>query len=163
VLFPSSNPDGSAFCSGTARAIWNEQQRYWVSDREARLSAEDISSGRDSIDISRGKWRRIFWPGHTAPAVQPQHEVVRRWLPASSTIVRFAGLGRYGDDKLQRSQMLADAGLGSRPLKLEHGYLWLPFIAARTWGEPCEGLINAIAHHCGFLTRFSRTSIALDR
>jgi hypothetical protein len=84
-------------------------------------------------------------------------------LPASSTIVRFAGLGRYGDDKLQRSQMLADAGLGSRPLKLEHGYLWLPFIAARTWGEPCEGLINAIAHHCGFLTRFSGTSIALDR
>jgi len=31
------------------------------------------------------------------------------------------GLGRYDDDNLQRAQMLADAGLGSRPLKLEHG------------------------------------------
>jgi hypothetical protein len=165
VLFPSSNPDGSAFCSETARGTWNDHQRAWANDRDARLSVEDITGEYNGVDISGGKWRRMFWPGHTAPAaVQPQHEVVKRWLPGSSTVVRFAGLGRYGEGKLQRSEILAGAGLGPRPLKLERGYLWLPFVASRSWSEPCEALVDAIAHHCAFLTRAfpARRSPSID-
>ncbi len=153
VFFPSSNPDGSAFCSDSASAIWNEHRRYWVSDREAGWSIDDISIAPHGVDISAGHWRSIFWPTNSPPAVQPQHEVVKRWFPETSTIARFAGLGRYGDAKLQRSQMLADGGLGPHPLKLEHGYLSVPFVRSPSWGEPCEALVDAVAHHCAFLTR----------
>ena len=164
VLLPSSNPDGAAFCSDAARSIWKEHQRYWVSDRDARLSVEDVTTGHTGVDISGGKWRSIFFPAHTSPAVQPQHEVVKRWLPESSVIVRFAGLGRYGESKLRRSQELADAGLGPGPLKLDHGYLWLPFLRSRSRGKPCDALADALAHHCAFLTRAfpARRSPSID-
>src|SRR3954468_5096639 len=154
ILFPSSNPDGSAFRSETARAIWNQHRRCSVSAREARCSIDDVTGESGGVDVSAGRWRELLRPTAIAPpAVQPQHEVIKRWLPESSTIVRFAGLGRYGEAKMRRAQALADAGLGPPPLRLKDGYLWLPFIAASAWGDACEETIDALANHCAGLTR----------
>jgi len=165
ILFPSTNPDGSAFRSETARAIWTQHQRYSVTAHEAGCAIDDMTEESDGIDISAGRWREVLWPAVIAPPpVQPQHEVVKRWLPESSTIVRFAGLGRYGDAKMRRAEALADAGLGPPPLRLKDGYLSLPFIAAPAWGERCEELIDAIANHCACLTRIfpARRSPSID-
>ena len=154
ALFPSSNPDGSNFRSASARRVWNEHRRYWIGDREAGCQLSDVADDGDGVDVSAGKWRQVFWKESVAaPAVHPQHEVMKRWFPELSTIVRFAGLGRYGDAKLQRSQLLADAGLGPAPLELKGGYLWLPFLNASGWGTSSEALVDAVAVHCGFLTR----------
>jgi hypothetical protein len=152
VFFPSSNPDGSSFLSMRARTIWTDHRRYCVSARQAHCAIEDVTGDSGGIDVSAGRWRQIF--SHpTTPAVHPQHEVVKRWLPDSMSIVRFAGLGRYGERKMRRAEQLAECGLGPPPQRLENGCLWLPFLEATPWNEPCESLIDAIAHHCATLNR----------
>ena len=154
ILFPSSNPDGSAFRSTYARTIWHEHRRYSVSAEEARCSVQDATGEPNAIDISGGAWRHVLWPHiDTMPAVHPQHEVIKQWLPASRTIVRFAGLGRYGEAKLRRARALSDAGLGVAPIRLDGGYLHLPFVRAMSWGEASDALIGAVARHCAFVTR----------
>jgi hypothetical protein len=165
ILFPSSNPDGAAFRSAYAQAVWHEHRRYWASAREARCSVQDATGEPNGIDISGGAWRHVFWPHmDTVPAVQPQHEVIKQWLPDSRTIVRFAGLGRYGEAKLRRARALSEAGLGVAPIRLESGYLHLPFIEATSWGQACDALIGTVAHHCAFVTRSfpSRRSPSID-
>jgi hypothetical protein len=133
--------------------IWNEHRRYWVSAADARCSIEDTAGEPHAVNISGGAWRQVFWPhSATTPAVQPQYEVIRQWVPESQTIVRFAGLGHYGEAKLRRAHALSEAGLGVTPIRLESGYLHLPFLCARSWGRACHALITAIARHCAFLT-----------
>jgi hypothetical protein len=159
ILFPSSNPDGSAFRSTYARKIWNEHRRYWVSAEEARCAIEDATGQPNAVNISGGAWRQVFWPhSKSSAAVQPQHEVIKQWLPASRTIVRFAGLGHYGEAKLRRARALSEADLGVPPVHLESGYLHLPFVSAVSWGHACDALIAAVARHCAFLTRSCPTN-----
>src|SRR3954469_19643585 len=154
ILFPSSNPDGSAFRSTYAQTVWHEHRRYWASAEEARCSVQDATGEPNAIDISGGAWRHVFWPHvDTRPAVQPLHEVIKQWLPHSQTVVRFAGLGRYGEGKLRRARALSDAGLGVPPIRLHSGYLHLPFVRAMSWGKASDALISAVARHCAFVTR----------
>lgn len=153
VLLPSSNPDGSAFRSATARSIWNDHLRYCVSAGEAHCAIENITNDPEGVDLSAGKWRSVLCQSGAAPPVHAQHEVVKRWLPQSASMVRFAGLGRYGEAKLRRAQALAEAGLGPPPHRLDSGYLWLAFVPAQPWSDLSEALIDGIAHHCAFLTR----------
>lgn len=153
ILFPSSNPDGSAFRSETARAIWNDHRRCVASSQDAPCSIECCDGQEGGVDISGGGWRKTLWHLNAdIPAVHPQHEVIKYWSAESSTIVRFAGLGRYGVAKLQRAERLAESGLGPLPVRLRGGYLSLPFVQAASWGRACDDLIDAIARHCASAT-----------
>jgi hypothetical protein len=149
VLFPSWEPDGSAFRSDEAREIWRRHRRFCADGAAAGLSpAQRV----DIVDLSGGAWRDVLLGQQCEwPAVHPQHEVAKYWEPASGVITRFAGLGRYGQAKRRRAEALADAGLGPAPGRLANGYLSLPFVK----GAPCERvstpLIDAIARHTSFL------------
>jgi hypothetical protein len=87
------------------------------------------------------------------PAVQPQHEVVKRLMTKSGSLVRFAGFGRYGEAKRRRADALAGAGFGPAPIRLDNGFLSLPFLDGRPCNLPLPSLVHSIAAHLAFLTR----------
>ena len=103
-------------------AVWPLEQ--WVEDLTGRIDgpAEDVGGGR---------WREVLLPaGSARPPVHPGRErrkfLVRaggaRWL------LKFAGFGRLGREKLERSIALAAAGLGPRVAGLRHGFLVMPWL-----------------------------------
>ena len=78
------------------------------------------------LDLSGGAWRtecRI--PEPDWPAVDPMWER-RKFLAATPTgdwLVKFAGLGRIGQEKLRLARRLQAAGFGPEPGGLVHGWL----------------------------------------
>lgn len=69
-------------------------------------------------DLSAGRWSR------GAPT-DPQRER-RKYLLRTATgpfLLKFAGLGRIGEEKLTRAQALHEAGFTPQPLGVRHGFL----------------------------------------
>ncbi len=145
ILFPSWNADGSTFRSDAARRTWQRHRRYAV--------VQQNRAG--GVDWSGGAWRRhVLGPDEAAwPAVQPQHEVEKTWRPEEDTVVRFAGLGRYGRAKLARAEALAAEGLGAAPCGLDDGYLSLTFVPGSVCRRTSLELCDAIAAHLAFLVQ----------
>lgn len=85
-------------------------------------------------DLSAGQWRlhrfgpdRALWP----PAYPGQER--RKFLVRTERgawLLKFAGLGRTGVDKLARAQRLGRAGLTPMPAGLRHGFLVEPWLRA---------------------------------
>ena len=145
VLFASWDSDGSSLKSDDARKVWTRHQRY-APVRQAALRGTDWSAGA---------WRRHVLGNDESvwPAVQPQHEVEKAYLPEGDLIVRFAGLGRYGRAKLARAETLAAHGLGPLPQGLQDGYLSLRFVSGAACRKASLELCDAMAAHAAFLTR----------
>src|SRR5690242_5094392 len=126
VLLPSWRTDGSALRSAEARARWRRHPQFTATFEEVctgRLRA--IVPGYTLQDLSAGAWRSVLLqPGRALPAVQPQHErrkyAARPCAPSDSAggelILRFAGLGAFGEPKRARAEALAGAGFGAPPV-----------------------------------------------
>src|SRR6185369_1193090 len=110
-------------------------------------------------DLSGGRWRELLL-GEEArwPAVHLQQERRklllrtggRRWL------LKFAGLGRYGEETLARAEALARAGLAPPVAGLRHGFLVGPWLdGARPLSVVPDvdraALLDQVARHLGFL------------
>lgn len=144
VLFPSWTPSGEQFLSPRARLRWNNHEKY---------STEPQSGG--CIDISAGKWRSIFYGDASEyPDVQPQHEA-RKYLCGTSTgtaLKKFAGLGLYGEIKLNHARKLAEHGFCPPVRGLEDGYLLTDFVP----GQPLSAsssdplLLETMARYLAF-------------
>jgi len=120
VIFPSWNPDPGSFVSQTAAGRWMRHRKY--------VAVFEPSAGLR--DLSAGEWRRMVYPTVSAwPAVQPQHE--RRKYLEDRTLLKFAGLGRFGRAKLPRASELAEAGFSPGALGFENGFLRLSFVQGR--------------------------------
>ncbi|HYO82014.1 MAG TPA: hypothetical protein VES20_11465, partial [Bryobacteraceae bacterium] len=120
VFFPSYEPDREALCSERARARWYRHRIYVEPFDEAGL----IPSG--ARDLSGGAWREVV--GLDVP-VQPSHE--RRKYLHEGRLLKFAGLGRYGESKLRRAHALVR--FVPQAEKLENGFLvtsWVPGVPA---------------------------------
>lgn len=78
-------------------------------------------------DIADGRWRALHrWAPDSEAPVHPWQE--RRKYLATTTgndrwLVKFAGLGATGEDKLARARCLYRAGFGAEPVGLRHGFL----------------------------------------
>ncbi|MGH8638140.1 MAG: hypothetical protein ACREUZ_13485, partial [Burkholderiales bacterium] len=97
ALFPGWNADGSSFRSESARETWRRHRRWTASAAEIGAGVDSVLGGARSVDWSAGAWRQSLYDDPVdGPAVHVQHERVKRFLPESREIVRFAGLGRYG-------------------------------------------------------------------
>jgi hypothetical protein len=156
ALFPSWNADGSTFRSGSAARQWARHSRWTVSAEAARTGVEAVAPRDDSIDWSGGAWRQHLLAGTSEwPAVHPQHERIKRLLPGDGTIVRFAGLGRYGEARLLRAEVLSAGGFGPAPGALRSGYLALPFLEGRPLaaGNLDAGILSTIARYLSFVAR----------
>jgi hypothetical protein len=167
VLMPSWPTDGRALRSVDARERWRRHPQLtatfdevWV--ESGRLGA--LVPGRALTDLSAGAWRPlVFERPDQYPAVQPQHErrkFLARGLAEASAqgtdlVLRFAGLGGYGDGKLARARTLADAGLGTAPAGLEHGFLiqeFRPGTPASSDAPPAD-LLDAMAGYLAYVRR----------
>jgi hypothetical protein len=154
VFLPSRDTEGTAFQSDEARAEWARHRRYVAQPEEAGVGIDRVVGADPFEEWSRGGWRLHLLPDERRwPAVHPQHERVKRFLPTLQQIVRFAGLGAYGAQKEARAMLLAEHGFGPQPRGLEGGYLRLPFVPGEPCSRTCPDVHAFIARYAASLAR----------
>lgn len=101
---------------------------------------EDLTGPAESPleDVGGGGWRRHLLREEEWPAVHVQQERRKYLLRAGGRtwLLRFVGLGRYGEHHLERARALAEAGLSPPVVGLRHGFLVQPWLA-EAW--PLQG------------------------
>lgn len=115
LLVCSHDPDPAGFRSDRARQRWPLHERV-VAPTQAPQFDEEWSAGQ---------WRACRgWPAAVWPAVHPQHERLKGTLAGDrSRLVKFVGLGSYGQAVTARASQAAAAGFGVPILGLRGGYL----------------------------------------
>jgi hypothetical protein len=82
-------------------------------------------------DLSAGRWREKLFPDRSLwPAADVQGERRKYLLAAGGRrwLLKFAGLGRYGREKLGIARILGEAGLIPPVAGLRHGFLVGPWL-----------------------------------
>ena len=163
LLFPSWRTDGTRLQSAAAREHWPRHRQFSVSFEEVWLRSgrfEESFPG-DLKDVSAGAWRdEVYRSVDEYPAVQPQHER-RKYLltptisPAIRKLLRFAGLGEHAKPKVCRAHILAEAGFGTQPELLAHGFLLQQFVPGipATPGQADNDLVDTTASYLAHLSR----------
>jgi hypothetical protein len=148
VLFPAWDPDPSGFVNESARARWTRHRKYIGSFRPEWL-------GGVSQDLSAGKWRDKMYPTEAEfPAVQPQHER-RKYLDGPGRLLKFEGLGRYGNGRFALADELARAGFSPSARSLSNGFISFDFVPGRPLrpGDTSRGILDRIASYAAFRAR----------
>ncbi len=138
VFFSSWEGDPEAFESEDAQRRWGRHKVFWT----------DYQADPGLVDLSAGQWRALFYKDESDyPEIIPQHEA-RKYLEGQS-VRKFSGLGRYGEAKLQRAGLLADAGFSPAVFGLKGGFLETALVAGLP-GEvpPPSRLAEYLAFRC---------------
>ncbi len=106
---------------------WAEAQRPVAQVDRLRTWAEQLVGPISRWeDLSGGTWRPL-WSAREAewPAVTPMWERAkfRVQSPSGCWLMRFAGLGAAGEEKLALAQHFEEAGFGTEVAGLTHGWL----------------------------------------
>lgn len=113
--------------SARHRARWQQVQRQVVQPGRLRSWITDLLGKVESwTDVSAGAWRPLWNPAEDSwPAVVPAWERMKYLVHAGGVpwMVRFAGLGSAGTDKLGLAQLLHRRGYGPEVAGLTHGWL----------------------------------------
>ncbi|HYU33710.1 MAG TPA: hypothetical protein VEW48_16275 [Thermoanaerobaculia bacterium] len=143
VFFPSHAGDLGPQASERHRERWAEARRSVVPFEELFTGegspwplerwVEDLTGRVDAPaeDVSAGRWRDWLFPAGTVrPPAHLQQERRKYLLRAAGTrwLLKFAGLGRYGREKLEMAVALAAAGFSPRVAGLRHGFLVGPWL-----------------------------------
>lgn len=169
-FFPSHQGRLGPYASERHRRRWDKARRHVVdfetvfAGPEARwplaLWTEDLTGPADEPpeDLSAGRWRakhfedRAQWPAADVHGERRKYLVTargQRWL------LKFAGLGRYGREKLALAKPLEAAGLIPPVSGLRHGFLVGPWLEdARPLPLAPEvdrlALLDALARYLSF-------------
>ena len=174
LFFPSHAGGLGPMASERHRVRWARARRYTADfdalfvrpeDPPPPLAAwvEDIIGPIHGplVDVSGGAWRhRVFPDERHWPAVHVQQER-RKYLILSERgafLLKFAGLGLYGERRLARARQLSEASLTPHVEGLRHGFLvqrWLegarPLPLAR--GLNRAELVARVGAYLGFRAR----------
>ncbi len=166
VLFPSWEADADRLRSACAQRVWRTYKRYCVTACEAGVAPERLfTSAGPAQNWSGGRWRESLYD-HRAqwPPVQPQHERWKVWLDHGQRVIRFAGLGGYGQRTELRARALLDAGLADRPGDLRSGFLNLPFVTGTPLvsGTVSTSEASAIGRYIGCVSKLFRIDAETD-
>lgn len=140
LFFPSHAGELGPAASERHRTRWARARRHTADfeslflqpreDRAAPLAgwAEELTGGSFGplVDLSGGAWRHKLFPDERDwPAVHVQQERRKYLLLAErgSFLLKFSGLGTYGERRLGRARQLSDASLTPRVEGLRHGFL----------------------------------------
>lgn len=109
-------------------------RRCWRAARRLVATFEPIPVGRE---LGGGLWRSELRATSAALDALPpcgrsweRRKVLLQDRSGGPVLAKFAGLGAQGERKLERARALAAAGLGPRPLGLQHGYLLMEWHSA---------------------------------
>jgi hypothetical protein len=172
---PSHRGGLGPYASERHRRRWERARRH-VAEFEAVFTGphspfpldrwvEDLTGPADAPpeDLSAGRWRERLIPDRSRwPAVDVQAERRKYLLAAGGRrwLLKFAGLGRYGREKLEMAQALDGAGLIPPVAGLRHGFLVGPWLeGARPLPLAPEvdrdALLDAVARYLAFrVSRF---------
>jgi hypothetical protein len=143
TFFPSHRGGPGPYASERHRVRW-ERARRGVTEFEDLFASpqahwplaswvEDLTgeAAEPLEDLSAGRWRERLFPDRSLwPAADVQGERRKYLLAAGGRrwLLKFAGLGRYGREKLTLAQALGDARLIPPVTGLRHGFLVGPWL-----------------------------------
>lgn len=170
TFFPSHGGSLGPYASERHRQRWEKVPRHVVEFEQVFASpggrwplarwVEDLTGPAEepAEDVSAGRWRAWLFPDRTQwPAADVQGER-RKYLVAARGkrwLLKFAGLGRYGREKLELAEALQGAGLIPPVAGLRHGFLAGPWLdGARPLPLAPEvdrlGLLETVARYLAF-------------
>ncbi|HEY4562733.1 MAG TPA: hypothetical protein VIJ36_07120 [Thermoanaerobaculia bacterium] len=139
-FFPSHRGGLGPYASERHRTRWERARRDVVEFESVFASRWPLESWVKDLtgdpeapleDLSAGRWREKLFPDRALwPAADVQGER-RKYLLAAGRrrwLLKFAGLGRYGREKLALAQALGDAHLIPPVTGLRHGFLVGPWL-----------------------------------
>lgn len=141
AFFPSHRGDPGPYASPRHRERWKRSRRYVAEFEDLFLSSAsrwplaswvaDLTGEPEAPleDLSAGRWRERLIPDRSLwPAADVQGERRKLLLTAESGrwLLKFAGLGRYGREKLAMARELD--GLIPPVAGLRHGFLVGPWL-----------------------------------
>ncbi len=149
VFFPShDNPLGPQ-ASEAHRERWASATKYVASFESVFIETgrlaewvSDLTGGAGELeDIGYGRWRAKLLPQQDDwPPVNIQQERRKYLCNAGGRqwLLKFVGLGHYGDDKLPLARSLAEAGFITPLVGLRHGF------SVSEWLAEAKPLTNAL-------------------
>ncbi len=138
-FFPSHGHEPGPYASERHRRRWRCARRHTAAFEDLFLApsarwplarwTEDLTGAAEGplVDLSAGRWREELFPAER-PAADLQGERRKLLLAAGGRrwLLKFAGLGRYGREKLALARQLA--GLIPPVAGLRHGFLVGPWL-----------------------------------
>lgn len=143
LFFPSHRGGLGPHACERHRRRWERSQRFVTEFEEVFTGpgspwpleewVEDLTGPAEAPpeDLSAGRWRGELIPDRAAwPAVDVQGERRKYLLPAGGRrwLLKFAGLGRHGREKLEMARALSTEGLIPPVAGLRHGFLVGPWL-----------------------------------
>ena len=173
VFFPSHRGSLGPYASDRHRQRWESARRYVFEFEELFAAAgspwplerwvEDLTGPAEEPleDVGAGRWRAHLFPqGGELPPAHLQQERRKYLLKAGGKrwLLKFAGLGRYGETRREMAEVLAKGGFIPPVAGLRHGFLvgaWLegarPLPLA---GEVSrEALLDQVGRYIAFRAR----------
>jgi hypothetical protein len=142
-FFPSHRGALGPYASERHRLRWERSERHVVDFEDLFASpkarwplakwVEDLTGPAEAPleDLGAGRWRKRLFPDRSRwPAADVQGERRKYLLNAGGRrwLLKFAGLGRYGREKLAFAAALQEAGLIPPVSGLRHGFLVGPWL-----------------------------------
>jgi len=172
-FFPGHAGELGPEASSRHRERWAAARRHVTGFEALALEAADPSHrlerwvedivGKPAeplIDISAGVWRKHRYRSEPDwPPANPQQERRKFVLrgETGSWLLKFAGLGRYGEEKLTIGRVLAEAGMTPPVAGFRHGFLverWLGDASPlRPRAIALPHLVEHLGHYLGFRAR----------
>jgi hypothetical protein len=173
VFFPSHRGPLGPQASEAHRERWDRASKYVVEFEELFLApgsawplerwVEDLTGPAEGPleDLSAGRWRdRVFSGGGDRPPAHLQQERRKYLLTArgKTWLLKFAGLGHYGRERLALAEELEKGGFTPPVVGLRHGFLVSPWLD-RARPLPLvpdldrEALLDRVARYISFRAR----------
>lgn len=161
-LFPSHPGAPGAHASPEDRALWERlpkhQRRFESLVHDVPRWCEDLTGPPIAPleDLSGGAWRqRLPRPWPPAHVQQERRKLLLR-TARGAFLLKFAGLGRSGDETLRRAAALSEAGFAPDVLGLRNGFLvqrWAEGVPLTPGSESTTALLDRVAGYVAFRSR----------
>src|ERR1051325_5760709 len=148
-LISSHAPNPDKLCAENAARRWQRFRCIPVSE-EARWPADAVEF------VGGGHWRsRVFANKFEWPAAWTSFERLKCLSSGQQDerrLFKFAGLGHYGNEVLERERKVAAAGFGLIPREESDGFIFYPWIDGRPLAaSDLSSIIMArMAEYCAF-------------
>lgn len=148
-LLCSHAPDPASLVAEDAANRWLRFRAFSPAP-DSRLLPRDAD-----LDLSGGAWRSFFYSDSAAwPSSWRSTERLKFISACGQSLLKFEGLGRYGESVLQRSSLVAGAGFGPSCECDLAGFVRCNMVAGRpAVGELDRETLHRLADYCAFRVR----------